>query len=189
MLQASCYMKKTKFTSHKTQEIFSHKSSEVVSMIYLILHNIRSVHNVGSIFRTADAAGVAKIFLTGYTPTPLDRFKRPRKDFVKVSLGAEQTVSWEKVVSIERVITMLKQQDFFIASLEQNNTSIDYKEYKPQGSTALILGNEVDGVSQKVLDMSDSIIEIPMRGEKESLNVSVAAGIALFELLRNRVPK
>jgi tRNA G18 (ribose-2'-O)-methylase SpoU len=151
--------------------------------LYLILHDIRSIHNVGSIFRTADCAGVKHIFLSGYTPTPLDRFNRPRKDFAKVSLGAEKSVAWEYEKSVDKIIDKLKAQKVKILALEQDSRSVNYKKAKVTQNTALILGNEVSGISKKILDKSDVIIEIPMLGSKESLNVSVAAGIAIFALI------
>jgi len=153
----------------------------------LILHNIRSVHNVGSIFRTADAAGVEKIFLSGYTPAPLDRFKQPRKDFAKVSLGAEKTIVWEQIKNLPPLIKRLKHEDFMIVAVEQDkdSTSIfDWKQKNPQQKIVLVLGNEVRGLSKPTLNLCDKIVEIPMRGKKESLNVSVAAGIAMFTLLK-----
>ncbi len=151
-------------------------------MLVLILHNIRSTHNVGSIFRTADAAGVSKIYLTGHTPTPLDRFGRVRKDVAKVALGAELSTPWEYLRTAAAAITKLKKTGYDIIALEQAPTSVSYKKYKIKKPTALILGSEVEGVAPALLKKCDAIIEIPMRGKKESLNVSVAAGIALFEL-------
>ena len=159
----------------------------------LILHDIRSVLNVGAIFRAADAAGVAKIYLTGYTPTPLDRFGRVRSDLHKVALGAEESVPWEARENIIELLTELKNTpaqgwsasggNYELVVLEQCRKSVDYKTYKPQNNFALIVGNEVGGVPRDVLDLCDKIIEIPMKGKKESLNVSVATGIALFRLL------
>ena len=149
----------------------------------LILHNIRSNHNVGSIFRTADGAGVNKIYLTGYTPAPLDQFKRVNAEIAKTALGAEQSVEWEKREDITELITELKKDSYQIWALEQNDKSADYREVKLEGETALIVGNEVDGVEPEVLNLCDQIIEIPMRGSKESLNVAVATGVAIFRLL------
>jgi len=151
--------------------------------IFLILHNIRSTHNVGSIFRTADAAGGSKIYLTGYTPTTLDRFGRPRKDIAKVALGAEKTIPWEHVPNIKTLLKKLKEEKIEIVALEQAENSIDYKIFKPKNSFALILGNEVGGIEKSILKLCDKVIEIPMSGKKESLNVSVSAGIALFRIL------
>ncbi len=150
---------------------------------YLILHNIRSTHNVGSIFRTADAAGVSKIYLAGYTPTPLDRFGRPRKDIAKVALGAEMSVPWEHFSNIKTLLKKLKEEKIQIVALEQAGNSIDYKTFRPKNSFALILGNEVGGIEKSILKLCDKVIEIPMSGKKESLNVSVSAGIALFRIL------
>ncbi len=153
------------------------------SNFVLILHNIRSVYNVGAIFRTADAAGVTKIYLTGYTPTPLDRFGRERKDVAKAALGAEKFVSWEQHSSLSYAIAQLRDEGYKIVALEQAKNSIDYKSFKPEKNTALIVGEERYGITQDILDQCDSIIEVPMRGTKESLNVSVATGIALFRIL------
>lgn len=150
----------------------------------LILDNIRSVENTGSIFRTAECLGVAKIYLIGTTPTPLDRFGRKRNDFSKVALGAEEMVEWQYSKEIGSTIEELKDQNFKIIALEQNDRSKDLKDYKPPEQFALVVGNEVEGVSRGVLDMADEIVEINMRGEKESLNVSVSTGIALYELLK-----
>lgn len=150
---------------------------------YLILHNIRSVYNVGAIFRTADGAGVSKIFLTGYTPTPLDRFGRVRKDLVKTALGAEKTIAWEYVKSLPILISRLKKEKVTILALEQSSNSLDYKKTKPKSPWALIAGNETEGISKNILKKCDIVTEIPMNGEKESLNVSVATGVALFRIL------
>ncbi len=152
--------------------------------IRLILDNIRSVHNVGSIFRTADAAGVTKLYLVQTTPAPIDRFGRARKDLAKVSLGAENSVAWEHLddADVVALIKSLKKEGFTIVALEQDKKSIDYRTLKIDDKIALILGNEVGGVSKELLERADAIIEIPMAGKKESLNVSVAAGVALFHL-------
>lgn len=151
--------------------------------VRVILDNIRSAHNVGSIFRTADAAGVKKIYLVGHTPAPLDRFGREVTNLTKVSLGAEKSVEWEQVEDISKLIEKLKRENFQIVALEQNEKSADYKTVKLGDKVVIIFGNEVSGISQQVLNMCDIIAEIPMKGEKESLNVSVSAGIAIFRLL------
>ena len=153
--------------------------------IYLVLHNIRSSHNVGSIFRTADAAGVAKILLTGYTPAPRDRFGRTDAQIAKVALGAEKTMPWEQEKSVGRALAKLAREDFHTIALEQHPNSRDYSTVKVFPKTALILGNEVRGLSKQILSRTDVIAEIPMCGRKESLNVSVAAGIMLFQLLKS----
>lgn len=150
----------------------------------LILHNIRSVHNVGSVFRTADAAGISKIILSGYTPTPLDRFNLPRKDLAKVALGAEKNIPWIKTATFAQAAKLLKKENYFIAAIEQDKHSTPLFRFNPPKDRplALVLGNEVRGVSPASLKMCDAILEIPMRGKKESLNVSVSAGIAMYEL-------
>jgi len=150
--------------------------------ICLALHNIRSVYNVGAIFRTADAAGISKIYLCGYTPAPIDRFGRARKDIVKAALGAEKSVEWESVEKIEELILELKKENYTIFALEQSENSFDYRSAKLGEKNILILGNEVGGIEKEILNYCDAVLEIPMKGEKESLNVSVAAGIALFEI-------
>jgi len=153
----------------------------------IILHDIRSVLNVGAIFRTADAIGIDHVYLTGYTATPVDRFGRLRSDLAKSALGAEKSISWESYSDIFELINLLKKDGFEILSLEQSENSIDYKTVanKISEKIAVILGNETDGVDNKILELSDKIIEIPMRGEKESLNVSVATGILLYRLFDN----
>jgi tRNA G18 (ribose-2'-O)-methylase SpoU len=149
--------------------------------VQLILHNIRSVYNVGSIFRTADAAGIEKIFLTGYTPAPTDRFGRERSDFSKVSLGAEKTVAREQIKNVYGAIKKLKEEGYTIAAIEQAPNSTSLFDFKATDKKlALVLGNEVRGLSKAILAKCDVVLEIPMRGKKESLNVSVAAGIAMF---------
>ena len=167
----------------------------------LVLHNIRSTYNVGSIFRTADAAGVSRIILCGYTPSPIDRFGRERKDLTKVSLGAEKTIPWQQEKMIGAALKKLKKEGFIVVAIEQDKNStllFDYR-VKKRDKLALVLGNEVRGLLKQTLALCDHILEIPMRGAmlrqahhprharrgKESLNVSVAAGIVLFTLLHN----
>lgn len=148
----------------------------------LILHNIRSVENVGAMFRTADAAGIDKIYLSGYTPTPLDRFGRKRGDLAKSALGAEEFVAWEQKKNVLPLITKLKQEKYSIIGIEQDKNSIDYKKVKLQNKNVFLVGTEVIGITKNILKKCDIIAEIPMRGKKESLNVSVALGIALFRM-------
>ncbi|MBX4198812.1 TrmH family RNA methyltransferase [Candidatus Parcubacteria bacterium] len=151
----------------------------------LVLDNLRSVENTASIFRTAEGLGVSKVYLIGTTPAPLDRFGRKRADFAKVSLGSEDMLEWEYVKDIGPVIEELKSQNFRIIALEQDSRAQKLEpRTKHLEPFALIIGNEVDGVSKEALDMSDEIVEIEMKGEKESLNVSVATGIALYQLLK-----
>lgn len=146
----------------------------------VVLDNIRSVYNVGSIFRTSDALSVDKIYLCGYTPTPKDRFGRDRKDLVKVALGAEKNIQWEYCKTTLEAIKILKKEKFQIIALEQADNSVDYKKVKIKGNTAMILGEEVSGLSKEILKLADIVAEIPMQGKKESLNVSVAYGVAGF---------
>lgn len=147
--------------------------------VAVLLHNIRSAHNVGSIFRTSDAAGVSRVFLTGYTPTPVDRFGRAQKEIAKTALGAE-LLPWEHEVDVQKLIARLKSEGWIIIGIEQDARSIPYQSYEIQQPTVFILGSEVEGIAKDVLDQCDIILEIPMHGKKESLNVSVAAGIVLF---------
>jgi tRNA G18 (ribose-2'-O)-methylase SpoU len=147
---------------------------------YLLLDNVRSLFNVGAIFRTADAAGINKIILTGITGKPIsDKVK-------KVSLGAEKTVPWEYYQQNWRVVKKLKNQGFSIVVLEQSKKSIPYTKLKPKFPLLLIVGNEIKGVSKSLLKMADKIIQIPMYGKKESLNVAIAAGIAIYEINKYR---
>jgi tRNA G18 (ribose-2'-O)-methylase SpoU len=152
----------------------------------LIIHNVRSVQNVGAMFRTADAAGIDKIYLTGYTPTPLDRFGRKRGDLAKSALGAEEFVNWEQKKSILPLLAKLKKEKYLIIAIEQDKKSVDYKTLRLRSGqgNVFIVGPEVTGIPRNILQKCDIIAEIPMRGKKESLNVSVACGIALFGMLK-----
>ena len=150
--------------------------------IYAIFHNIRSLHNVGSMFRTADAGGVTRIYLTGYTPSPVDAFGKVRPEIAKTALGAERAVPWEQKKNIGLLLSSLRRKGVYMVGLEQHTRAIDYRRVKPKKSLALVVGNEVRGLSRSVLQKCDVVAEIPMRGKKESLNVSVAFGIALFSL-------
>lgn len=152
--------------------------------VTVVLHNIRSVHNVGSIFRTCDAAGVKRIILSGYTPAPVDRFGRERTDLSKVALGAEKYIEWEQVKQIAPVLKRLKKEGYLIVAVEQDKKSTPLFDFKLKGKTALIFGSEVKGLTKAVLKRADTVVEIPMQGRKESLNVSVTAGIVLFTLLK-----
>lgn len=173
-----------------------------------ILYNIRSLHNVGSIFRTADAAGVEKIYLCGITPAPVNRFGKIEPKLAKVSLGAEKTMLWDasarSTQSTLKLIENLKKDGYKIFAVEQNKKSIPYYTLNPKRhklkKIALILGNEVKGLPPSILKKADKILEIPMRGAmirqahhprrlgrgKESLNVAVAFGIVVFHLAFER---
>jgi len=148
--------------------------------IAVLLHNIRSSHNVGSIFRTADAAGVTKIFLSGYTPTPVDRFGREQKEIAKTALGAQRSVVWEYGKTPAVFLKRLKAAGWQIVGVEQDARAVNYKTITVDRPTLFVFGNEVRGISPKLRTQCDALLEIPMRGKKESLNVSVTAGIILF---------
>lgn len=148
----------------------------------VILHNIRSAHNVGSMFRSADALGVTSIYCTGYTPVPVDRFGRPVKEIAKTALGAERVISWKAYRHPDQIIQKLKKEGFTVIGIEQDTRAGDYKTYFPPERTVIIMGNEVRGLSKSLRDMCDVLLEIPMRGKKESLNVAVSFGVALFRL-------
>ena len=149
-------------------------------LLYVIADNIRSLENIGSIFRTADALGVDKIFLCGISGKP------PNEKISKTALGAEKTIPFEHYRQTWRAVDKLKKQGFQIAALEQDKKSIFYTKFKPKFPLALIVGNEVKGISEKILKKSDKIIYLPMQGKKESLNVSVAFGIAGYEINKFR---
>ncbi len=173
----------------------------------IILHNIRSLHNVGSIFRTADALGIEKIYLCGITPKPIDEFGRPRPQFAKVSLGAEKYIQWEYYRSAVKFIDKLKKsptdKKYKIFAIEQGQKSVPYHKVRLSAlqveNSALILGSETKGLPPPILKQADKILEIPMRGKiirqaghprcagqgKESLNVAVAFGIVAFHLVNN----
>jgi tRNA G18 (ribose-2'-O)-methylase SpoU len=150
----------------------------------VLLHNIRSAHNVGSIFRTADAAGATKIFLTGYTPIPVDRFGRIQKDIAKTALGAESHLEWRYAKSPQTILRMIRKERWQIVGVEQDPRAVTYNTFRHTKKTLYIFGNEVFGLSKSLRDECDVLVEIPMRGKKESLNVSVAAGIILFSVAR-----
>lgn len=156
-----------------------------------ILYNIRSLYNVGSIFRTADAAGVEKLYLCGITPAPMDRFGKIRPQVAKVALGAEKSMAWDGSARSTRatlaLFKRLKKDGYKIWAVEQAGGSISYfriKKYELRiKKIALVFGNEVKGLPSTILKKADKILEIPMRGRKESLNVAVAFGIVVFRLL------
>jgi tRNA G18 (ribose-2'-O)-methylase SpoU len=144
--------------------------------LYIILHNVRSRFNVGSVFRTADGAGVSKIYLGGITPAP------PHSKIAKVSLGAENFVPYESVWHTYQLLDKLKKQGVRITAVEQVKNSIPYFKYKPKFPLAIIMGSETKGLSQAILKRCDDIIEIPMQGKKESLNVATACGVVAFQV-------
>ncbi len=152
----------------------------------LVVHNIRSSHNVGSMFRTADGAGVSRIILSGYTPGHLDPRGKEHTPFVKVSLGAEKIVPYSRSATLSGALKKLKKEGYTVIALEQNKNSKSLFNYKPSSGEklAVVMGNEVRGISAQSLKHADHILHIPMQGKKESLNVGVACGVALFTLLK-----
>jgi len=158
------------------EEFVSAKKSPIV----VIMDNIRSLNNVGSVFRTADAFLIEKICLCGITATP------PHRDIHKTALGAEDTVAWEYHKNTIDCINELKEEGYEIYSVEQAENSIMLQDFKPKQNNkfALVFGNEVKGVQQKVVDASNSCIEIPQFGTKHSFNISVTAGMVIWETFK-----
>lgn len=147
--------------------------------IYVLLDNIRSLYNVGSIFRTSDGARISKLILTGYTPYP------PRKEITKTALDATETVPWEYHKNPIEAIDKLKKENIKICLLEQTTKSQPYFNASNNDfPICLIVGNEITGVSKEIIDLADMAIDIPMFGLKQSLNAAVAYGIAVFELIK-----
>ncbi len=155
-----------------------------INKTFIILYNVRSLYNVGSVFRTADGAGIAKIFLSGYTPAPVDSFGRVSKEIHKTALGAEKFVEWEKVKDVGKLIDLLKKEKIQVVAVEQAVNAVDYGKFKPKFPLALVFGNEVRGLNRKTVEKCDKIIDILMRGEKESLNIAVSVGIVAYEIKR-----
>jgi 23S rRNA (guanosine2251-2'-O)-methyltransferase len=154
-----------------------YKASKKTPLI-IILDNIRSLNNIGSVFRTADAFLVKKIFLCGITAHP------PHKDIQKTALGATDSVDWEYAENILDVVSKLKSEGVFVASIEQAELAVNLNDFSVQKEItyALIFGNEVKGVQQKVVTASDAVIEIPQFGTKHSLNISVSVGVVVWDL-------
>lgn len=150
------------------------------SPIVVVLENVRSMHNVGSVFRTADAFRVEKICLCGYTPRP------PHRDINKTALGATETVAWTGHEDGLNAVTQLKEQGYSVYAVEQvhNSTSLENFSCQSGEKIALVFGNEAEGVSEELIAASDGCIEIPQFGSKHSFNISVAAGIVLWELFK-----
>ena len=144
--------------------------------IVLLAHNIRSLWNVGSLFRTADGFGVEKIYLTGYTACP------PRREISKTALGAEEWIPWDHIADPLEAIEQCKAAQYSVVALEQTEHAIDVTDFSPTQKLCLILGHEVTGVPPELLIQCDDTVHIPMHGKKESLNVAVATGIALHAL-------
>lgn len=151
----------------------------------IITDNIRSAQNIGSIFRSCDALGYQKIYLCGISATP------PNKEIAKTALGATETVAWEYFPDANNLINSLKEKGYVICSIEQTSNSIMLHDFEPSSEVnyAFVLGNEVDGVSPDIISLSDICLEIPQFGAKKSFNVSVAAGIVLWDVLSKSMKK
>lgn len=170
-------MKKLKNSELSRLSIDEFKNSSKTPVI-VILDNIRSAHNVGSVFRTCDAFLIDKIILCGITAIP------PNKEIRKTALGSSESVDWRYYKNTEEVIMKLKKKNYQIIAVEQANKSIKLESFRPENEKkyAIIFGNEIKGISQKIIDNSDSVIEIPQFGTKHSLNVSVSAGIVIWDI-------
>lgn len=150
--------------------------------LIIVLDDVRSMHNVGSVFRTADAFGVEAVYLCGYTPCP------PHRDIHKTALGATETVLWKHTSSAELAVKDLKTRGYRILPVEQAHNSTNLSRFNwDQQPTALIFGNEVEGVSDKVLALADGVLEIPQFGAKHSLNIAVSAGVVLWEMIKTGI--
>jgi tRNA G18 (ribose-2'-O)-methylase SpoU len=152
--------------------------------LVLVLDQLRSAYNTGSIFRTADAFRLEKLFLCGFTPAP------PHKEISKTALGADQSVKWEHCEHTTAAIRQLKEQGYYIVAAEHTSASIPLQSFAwPEQPTALVVGDEVFGIQQEVIELCDACVEIPQFGTKHSLNVAVSAGIILWEYTRRRLPE
>jgi 23S rRNA (guanosine2251-2'-O)-methyltransferase len=149
-------------------------------MKYVMLCDIRSHYNVGAIFRTCDGAGVAKVFLAGYTPAPVDRFGRSVPEIHKTALGAETAVPWEFVTDAAATLAKLKEEGFKVVVVEQVPGSVMFADFAVPTRVVYVFGSETEGVPKEIVDLADTVLELPMHGMKESLNVSVTAGIVLY---------
>lgn len=153
-----------------------------VPRLVLVIHNVRSSHNVGSLIRTADGVGVEEVILSGYTPGPYDRFKRPNKELIKTALGAHESVPVRHTDSIVEEMMRYKQEGWTIVACESGIQGMPYTAIPPCAAYVCIVGNEVEGLDEGVTQVADVVAEIPMNGTKESLNVAVAGAVLLFQL-------
>jgi len=157
------------------------KEQKMGRIIVGVLHDIRSQYNVGSMFRTADAAGVSHMYLLGYTPTPTDRFGRKVKEIAKTALGAEESIPWTASKDSVACILALREEGYQIIACETGTKNgKNHKDIQFQKKVALIMGNEIEGIPKNILSSADAVLEIPQFGSKESLNVSVAFGVATY---------
>ena len=146
--------------------------------VSILLDNVRSMYNVGSFFRTADAAGCEKLYLCGITGRP------PKRAITKTALGAEETVPWEHPAEPCSLVQQLRQQNYEIAAVETSIHAVDLFDWQPRFPVCILFGHEVDGLRPELLALCDTHVRIPMLGRKHSLNVATAGGVALYELLR-----
>jgi tRNA G18 (ribose-2'-O)-methylase SpoU len=172
-------MRKLKNEELDRKSIEEFKNSEKTPFT-IVLDNIRSLNNIGSVFRTADAFMIEQIFLCGITACP------PHNDIRKTALGATESVNWQYFENTEDAVSLLKQQNYIVSSVEQAENSIMLQDFNIEKNKkyALIFGNEVKGVQQKIVSMSNNCIEIPQEGTKHSLNISVSAGIVIWDLFK-----
>jgi len=166
-------------TKEILEENLSQKPPQKLSEVKVILHNIRSLHNVGSVFRSSDAFGISELILTGYTPTP------PRPEINKTAIGAEEFVKWRHFETASEIIDQLKESGYSILGMEQTTRSIALNELNLDNyeKICLVMGNEVTGIDSEILNLMDEFVAIPQYGQKHSLNVSVAAAVMLYALL------
>ena len=176
-------MRKLKVTELGRLTPEEYRASEKLPVV-VVLDEVRSLNNVGSVFRTADAFRLEGVWLCGITATP------PHAEIHKTALGAEETVEWTYCKDTLEAVEALRREGYVICALEQAEGSVSLAEFRPERDRkyAIVVGHEVKGVSQRVVDRSDVCIEIPQRGTKHSLNVSVAAGIVLWEFFRGLTP-
>ena len=172
-------MRKLKLQELNRLDVEGYKASAKVSVV-VILDNIRSAINVGSVFRSSDAFAIERLILVGFTATP------PSREITKTAIGATSSVDWTHVDDITDTLLQLKKNGYTITSIEQTDSSVSLLDWdiKPDQKLAIVMGNEVDGVSDEALALSDVAIEIPQYGTKHSLNVSVCAGVVLWEVSR-----
>lgn len=171
--------KKLKLEELGRIDVEAYKNAQKIPLV-IVLDNVRSMHNVGAVFRTADAFSVEKILLCGITPRP------PHREIHKSALGATESVAWQYYESVKEAVLDLKTLKYEVLGIEQTTDSVLISDYKIDASKkyALVLGNEVEGVSDEILSVCDGFLELPQFGTKHSLNVSVCGGIVIFEFFK-----
>ncbi|HNX07500.1 MAG TPA: RNA methyltransferase [Bacteroidales bacterium] len=171
-------MRKTKNSELNRLSVDAFKEAKK-NQLAVVLDNIRSMNNIGSVFRTCDAFRVEKLLLCGITATP------PHREIHRTALGATESVDWEYYETTQQALTGLKEKGFLLVAIEQTDTSISLEEYYPPASKkmAFVFGNEINGIDEEVLDLCDFSVEIPQFGTKHSINVSVSAGIILWDMV------